>query len=198
VALDSLESARELAPFIDRYVFKLRADVYDAAWTRKLREAGKLVEAYICCHPERPNSFITSDPVDQRAIGWICHQEGFQGLLRWSYANWPLDPWGKPEGDGAYTAGDLFIVYPGDRRPIASARWERMRDGFEDYEMLRAVERMIAKAPTGPKRDAAEAALRQAMARIAGPPGELTSYTTDAQVLLAARQELLRAADELQ
>jgi hypothetical protein len=196
-ALDSLASAKELSPFIDRYVLKLRADVYDAAWAKALRGSGKLVETYICCHPERPNSFITSEPVEQRAIGWICHQEGFEGLLRWSYVNWPADPWNQPEGDGAYTAGDLFIVYPGDRRPIASARWERMRDGFEDYEMLRAVTSMIAKSPSGPARDAATKAYQEAVTQIAGPPGEVTSYTTDPQVLLAARRRLLATADGL-
>ncbi len=197
VALDSLASAKELAAYIDRFVFKLRADVYDAAWGKALRQAGKLVETYICCHPERPNSFITSQPIEQRAIGWICWQEGFQGLLRWSYVNWPADPFGQPEGDGAYTAGDLFVVYPGDRAPIASTRWERLRDGFEDYEMLRAVERMILKAPSGPERDAAADAFTSALARVAGPAGELTSYTNDPEVLLTARRELLEAADRL-
>ncbi len=197
VALDSLASAQDLAPITDRFVLKLRADVYNKDFAKTLRDSGKLVETYICCHPERPNSFITSDPIEQRTLGWICWQEGFQGLLRWSYVNWPDDPFGVPEGDGAYTAGDLFIVYPGDRAPLASTRWERMRDGFEDNEMLRAVDRMIVKAASGPERDAASAAFTAALATVAGPAGELTSYSTDPQALLSARRDLLLAADRL-
>jgi hypothetical protein len=125
-ALDSLRSAHMLAGDLDRFVFKLREDVYDAQFARELREQGKLVEAYICCHPDLPNSFITSEAIEQRAIGWICWQEQFEGLLRWSYVNWPPDVWNKPEGDGKYAPGDLFIVYPGDKRPLASTRWERL------------------------------------------------------------------------
>ncbi|MEI6501040.1 MAG: glycoside hydrolase domain-containing protein, partial [Armatimonadota bacterium] len=197
VALDSLKSARDLAPSIDRFVFKLREDTYDPKLAADLREAGKLVETYICCHPDLPNSFITSEAIEQRALGWICWQERFQGLLRWSYVNWPKDVWNKPEGDGAYAPGDLFIVYPGDQRPLASARWERMREGFEDWQMLQAVQRRIMKAPSGAKRDAAQKTYDEAITAVAGPRGKLTAYTRDPQVFLEARRKLLEAADQL-
>lgn len=195
-ALDSLESARLLQGDIDRFVFKLREDVYDPKLAQELREQGKLVEAYVCCHPDRPNSFITSEAIEQRAIGWILWQEQFQGLLRWSYVNWPPDVWNKPEGDGTYAPGDLFIVYPGDKAPLASTRWERMRDGFEDYEMLRTVQRMIQKSRS-PRKDAAQADYDAVVADIAGPKGKLTEYTRDPQRFLAERRRLLKAADDL-
>lgn len=195
-ALDSLRSARMLSGDIDRFVFKLREDVYDPALAHELDEQGKLVEAYICCHPEHPNSFITSEGIEQRAIGWILWQERLQGLLRWSYVNWPADVWERPEGDGRYAPGDLFIVYPGDRKPVASARWERMRDGFEDYEMLRVVSRMIQKSRSATKTEA-QAALEAAVGEIAGPQRRLTEYVRDSRRLLEARGRLLAAADSL-
>lgn len=195
-ALDSLRAAQALRTEIDRFVFKLREDVYDPKLARELREQGKLVEAYICCHPDRPNSFITSEAIEQRAIGWILWQEQFAGLLRWSYANWPPDVFTKPGGDGTYAPGDLFIVYPGDRKPLASARWERMRDGFEDYEMLRTVQRLIDKSRSRAKASA-QADLEAVLNAIAGPKGKLTEYTTDPQRFLAARRRLLKAADGL-
>ena len=195
-ALDSLRSSRMLAGDIDRFVFKLREDVYDPQLAQELREQGKLVEAYICCHPDLPNSFITSEAIEQRAIGWICRQEQFEGLLRWSYVNWPPDVWNKPEGDGKYAPGDLFIVYPGDRKPLASTRWERLRDGFEDFEMLRLAQDTIQKSRS-PRKSAAQAVYDAALAEIAGPKGRLTEYTRDAEKLLAARRRLLEAVDDL-
>lgn len=193
VALDSLKSARSLAACVDRFVFKLREDVYDPAFATELRAQGKLVETYICCHPDRPNSFITSAAIEQRAIGWLCWQEQFGGLLRWSYDDWPPDVWNKPEGDGQYAPGDLFIVYPGAKKPLASTRWERLREGFEDWEMLRAAQRAIRKSPSGPRQDAAQQAYDEALAAIAGKPGKLTEYTRDPQVLLEGRRRLLEA-----
>jgi hypothetical protein len=197
VALDSLKSARDLAPCIDRFVFKLREDVYDPKLAAELRGQGKLVETYICCHPDRPNSFITSEAIEQRVIGWICWQEQFQGLLRWSYVDWPADVWNKPEGDGEYAPGDLFIVYPGEKGPLASTRWERMREGFEDWEMLRAAQRMIEKSSAGEARETAQKAYDEAIRAIAGPPGKLTEYTNDPEKLLQMRQRLLVAVGKL-
>lgn len=196
-ALDSLKSAQALSPCLDRFVFKLREDVYSRAFATELRERGKLVEAYICCHPDRPNSFITSDAIDQRAMGWICWQEQFQGLLRWSYDNWPADVWNKPEGDGAYAPGDLFIVYPGDKKPLASTRWERLREGFQDWEMLQTAQRKIMKSPDGAAKDAAQKAYNDAIRAVAGPPGKLTEYTRNPQTLLEAGRGLLEALDRL-
>lgn len=195
-ALDSLRSSRMLTGDIDRFVLKLREDVYDPKLAAELREQGKLVETYICCHPDLPNSFITSEAIEQRAIGWICWQEQFEGLLRWSYLNWPADVWNKPEGDGKYAPGDLFIVYPGDKKPLASTRWERLRDGFEDVEMLRAAQHTIQKSRS-PHKTTAQTAYSTALAEIAGPKGRLTGYTRDPQKLLDLRRQLLEAADAL-
>ncbi|MEN6642065.1 MAG: glycoside hydrolase domain-containing protein [Armatimonadia bacterium] len=195
-ALDNLKSARALAVDIDRFVFKLRDDVYDPAFAQELREQGRLVETYICCHPDRPNSFITSEAIEQRAIGWICWREQFQGLLRWSYLNWPADVWNKPEGDGKYAPGDLFIVYPGDRKPIASPRWERMREGFEDYEMLRALDRKITRSRSENK-SAARALYNKTITEISGPAGKLTEYNRDPNAVQTLRRTLLESASSL-
>lgn len=197
VALDSLAAARDLAPSIDRFVFKLREDVYDRAFAAQQRERGKLVETYICCHPDRPNSFITSPAIEPRVIGWLCWQEQLQGLLRWSYMNWPAAPLTKPEGDGAYAPGDLFCVYPGDRAPLSSPRWERLREGFQDWEMLRAAEQLVTRSRALPVREAAREVYEQALAAVAGPPGKLTAYTTDPEAFGQQRRALLEALDKL-
>jgi hypothetical protein len=200
VALDSLESARKLAPQIDRMVLKLRDDVYDRELAAEKRAAGGRVEAYICCHPDRPNTFITSPNIDSRVIGWLIFREKLQGLLRWSYERWPPDPRGQPEGDGRYPAGDLFIVYPGPDGPYPSPRWEILRDGIEDYECLRSLQDAIALAEADGRTAQAgrgRSALEAALERVVGEGPGLTEYTDDPAELLAARSQVLAALDEL-
>jgi len=201
VALDSLDSARRLAPHIDRMVFKLRDDVYDRELAAAKRAEGGRVEAYICCHPDRPNTFITSPNLDSRVIGWLLFREELGGLLRWSYERWPPDPMGRPEGDGRYAAGDLFIVYPGqERRPYASPRWEIVRDGFEDYEMLHRLREAIAEARSAGQAadaDQAQTALDEAVARVVGPGPALAQFTDDPRELGLARVKVLTTLDWL-
>jgi hypothetical protein len=200
VALDSLDSARTLAPCIDRMVFKLRDDVYDRELAAAKRAEGGRVEAYICCHPQRPNTFITSPNIDSRVIGWLLFREKLSGLLRWSYERWPPDPMGQPEGDGRYAAGDLFIVYPGPDGPYASPRWEILRDGLEDYELLYQLEGAIAKARADGRAAQAEAAqqtLQEAVARVTGEGPGLAEFTDDPQELYLARAKVLTTLDGL-
>jgi hypothetical protein len=200
VALDSLDSARTLAPCTDRMVFKLRDDVYDRELAASKQAAGGLVEAYICCHPDRPNTFITSPNIDSRVIGWLLFREKLTGLLRWSYERWPPDPMGQPEGDGRYAAGDLFIVYPGKEGPYDSPRWEILRDGFEDHELLSLLQQAIGAARAGGRTEQADTAqktLDEAIARVVGAGPALAEFSNDPHELELARVKVLTTLDWL-
>lgn len=194
VALDSLDSARKLAPVIDRFVFKLRDDVYDRTFAQQLLAQGKRVEWYICCHPDRPNTFITSDLIDARVIGWQTFQQNLGGLLRWSYTAWPEDPWANPRGDGRYRSGDLFIVYPGQAGPVNTLRWEVLRQGIQDYELLRMLREAIERAEQDGKDVSRQRrTLDNTVRAVAGDPEGLTTFTTDPDKLRRARRALLDA-----
>ena len=182
VAIDNFKSAQTLEPYIDRYVFKLRQDVYDHDFAQERLAEGKRVEWYICCHPERPNTFITGDLTETVAIGWMTYRENLEGLLRWSYTARPTDPFGKPEGDGKYTAGDLFIVYPGENGPLASVRWEALLEGIQDFELLHMLSDEIAAArEAGLEEEATLAAtgMERAVRLVAGESQTLLDYTTN-------------------
>eukprot|EP01043_Picozoa_sp_COSAG02_P039435 COSAG02_NODE_3113_length_7338_cov_2.845559_3_plen_149_part_00 len=43
----------------------------------------------------------------------------------------------SPQGSG-FASGDGLYFYPGARAPISSIRWEALRDGLEDAELLLA------------------------------------------------------------
>jgi hypothetical protein len=191
VAIDNLKSAQTLQPYIDRYVFKLRQDVYNHDFARDRMAEGQRVEWYICCHPERPNTFITGDLTEAVAIGWMTFRENLGGLLRWSYTAWPTDPFGKPESDGKYTAGDLFIVYPGENGPLASVRWEALLEGIQDFELLHMLRDEIAAtrdAGLNQEAELAEVGMDRAVRLAAGESQTLLDYTTDPRDIDRARE----------
>ncbi len=88
---------------------------------------------YVCCGPERPNTFAFSPPAESVWLGWYAFARGFDGFLRWAYNSWPLEPLVDSRYI-AWPAGDCFLVYPG---PRSSVRFERLREGIQDYEKLR-------------------------------------------------------------
>ncbi len=192
--LESVASARRLAPLLDRLVLRLDPGTYSREFAQSQLAKGKRVDWYICVQPDRPNTFITSHPLEPRLLPWLTFREGLNGLLRWSYTAWPTDPFGHPAGEGKFPPGDLFIVYPGPRGPLSTPRWERLRDGQEDYELLSMLRKAILLA-RGKGQDGiaatAQHQLDHAVEQVTGPAGELHSYTTDPAKLRQARRDVI-------
>lgn len=98
---------------------------------------------FICCFPEKPNSFLSSPFVENRIIPWYTYYFGFDGFLRWDYNLWTEDPWKDPGYRfPIFKAGDMFFVYPGkDLKPVRSVRQENLRFGIQDFEILTMLEK---------------------------------------------------------
>ncbi len=97
---------------------------------------------YVCCGPEWPNTFLFSPLVESRMLPWLAAQGSYDGFLRWSYNDWPDDPYVHPEW-APFPTGDCYFVYPGRTGPVSSLRWEQLREGIQDYELaLIAASRM--------------------------------------------------------
>lgn len=105
------------------------------------RAAGKVTTFYVCLDPKRPNTFVTSPPAESVWLGYYTAANGFDGMLRWAFTNWPEDPFHET----LYSChpwrrdlppGDEFLVYPG---PRSSIRWELLRDGIEEWEKLQVL-----------------------------------------------------------
>jgi len=105
-----------------------------------VRTANMMTSFYVCCGPAHPNTFLFSPLVESRMLPWLAVQGSYDGFLRWSYNDWPDDPYTHPEW-GLWPTGDVFFVYPGADGPISSLRWEQLRQGIADYELA-----MIASA----------------------------------------------------
>ena len=111
---------------------------------RETRSGGRFTSTfYVCCVPERPNSFVTSPLHEQVWLGLYAAAAHLDGFLRWAYVNWPRDPM-FDTSFGDWRPGDTFFVYPGCR---AAVRWETLRDGIEEAEKIRILREEGAATP---------------------------------------------------
>ena len=97
------------------------------------KDAGLITTYYVACGIPKPNNFTFSPPSESCFEGWIAAAMGFDGFLRWAYNSWPENPM----IDSRYIkwpAGDTYFIYPG---PLSSVRFERLREGIQDYEKIR-------------------------------------------------------------
>lgn len=104
----------------------------------------KITTFYTCCaKPEHPNNFTFSPPAEQTWLGWYAASRGYSGYLRWAYNSWPAYPL-KDSRFRSWPAGDTYQVYPG---PRSSVRFEKLREGIEDYEKIRIIKKSLNLHP---------------------------------------------------
>lgn len=121
-----------------------------AAGLSSRRQLGRISTFYVCTAPRRPNTFTFSPPAEAEWLGIFASANGFDGVLRWAYCSWVEDPLVSTDFT-SWESGDCFLVYPGNR---SSIRFERLRDGIEDFEKIRLLREWAAAAPTAEKQAA--------------------------------------------
>ena len=99
------------------------------------KEAGLITTYYVACGIPKPNNFTFSPPSESCYEGWIAAAMGFDGFLRWAYNSWPENPLIDSRYN-KWPAGDTYMIYPG---PLSSVRFERLREGIQDYEKIRII-----------------------------------------------------------
>lgn len=115
---------------------------------RKAR--GQKTIYYTCLSPKKPNSFTYSPPAESEWLGLFAAAQGLDGYSRWAYNSWNKNPF-ETTDFVHWPSGDCFMVYPGN---LSSIRFERLRDGFEDFEKIRILRERAARLNT-PKAQAA-------------------------------------------
>ena len=93
---------------------------------------GNLVTFYTCCNPQRPNTFIDSNPSESALLGWNAAALGYDGYLRWAYNSWVKNP-NTDARFRTWRAGDCYLIYPDG----PSIRSERLIEGIQAYEKIR-------------------------------------------------------------
>jgi hypothetical protein len=99
----------------------------------KRKQAGKKTTYYVCCSPEVPNTFTFSPLAESAWLPLLSAAVGYDGFLRWAYNSWVENPLVSTDFV-TWPSGDCFLVYPGNR---SSLRFERLRDGIEEFEKIR-------------------------------------------------------------
>jgi hypothetical protein len=126
---------------------------FDKLWNaesfRKVaRDGGGEFWFYTCCGPRGPamNRFLDFPLIKTRLLHWLNFLEGATGYLHWGLNMYldGQDPFKKsvnkvgPMCHCLLPPGDMHIVWPGEDGPWPSLRFEAMREGIVDYELLRA------------------------------------------------------------
>lgn len=177
---------KELEGSVDVWVPQLNVAHTDYDYFRSRQKAGDEFWMYTCVWPEGEyaNRFIELPLIKTRLLHWINFRYGITGYLHWGFNYWvqgdPFDDVTRTKANdgwgGFLPAGDSWIVYPKDGKLLDSIRFEAMRDGIADYELLCMLSEKDAPA-------AERLASRIVLA--------FDRYQTDVSAFRAVRSELL-------
>jgi hypothetical protein len=105
---------------------------------KRRNDPNKTTTYYLCGDPAHPNSFTYSPAIETRMIPWLSAHYKLDGYLRWAYNSWSdKDPYNNPVFN--FIQGDDYYIYPGKSGPVSSIRWELLKEGIEDYELLKVI-----------------------------------------------------------
>jgi len=175
--------SREVAGTVDVWVPLLDALHKEFAFYKERQAKGEELWYYTCLFPqgEYANRFLETPLIRTRLLHWINARYGVTGYLHWGYNFYgPESPYVRADrstGDGL-PAGDAWIVYPGADGPLDSIRWEAMRDGIADHELLSML---------------AERDPREARRLVERHILDFNRYDTSVAAFRATRRELLEA-----
>lgn len=134
-------------PQTDYYFTKIK----DKAKARQ--RAGDELWLYTSWAPRQGycNLMINQLAIEHRLLFWQLYAEGVTGYLYWhsTFWDWITDPWNEPatlnrSDPGIYGDGSLF--YPLSSGASPSLRLELVREGMQDYELLKKAESVLGRS----------------------------------------------------
>jgi hypothetical protein len=151
---------------------------------RQQQQQGREIWFYTCLGPTGTyaNRLIDYPLLKVRLLHWLNAHFGATGYLHWGLNYWDgvaspfsdVEPAHTPEL--VLPPGDCGIVYPGPGGPLSSIRFEAMRDGIADYELIRE----LAESNPTAAREITTAVIR-----------DFDSYDLDVAHFRAVRRRLL-------
>ena len=153
----------------------------------QLRERGDSMWWYVCVSPEYPyaNFFNYYQGDWSRIVLWLQYIVHSDGLLYWATNSWTVS-----EHDGRLinlkrtnTGGDGLLIYDGmlwgasGPSAVPTSRLEAIRDGIEDFQYMKQLERQIGR----------EAVLEKFVTRLAT---DVTHFSQDYRFMEKVRNEM--------
>ncbi|MGI6459593.1 MAG: PQQ-binding-like beta-propeller repeat protein [Candidatus Hydrogenedentales bacterium] len=122
------EELVQMLPYVDIWCPNLEGFLLDENQDKLevIKNSGKTLWTYECLDNAKHRSPLGY----YRAQPWLAWHHGLTGIGFWSYCTSVADPWYRPEN-----TLDYLMVYQGDG-VVLSKRWEAVRDGIEDFDML--------------------------------------------------------------
>jgi len=115
-------------------------------------------------HYEVPGDSRTLDAESfYRGKPWLAWKLGMTGGGFWVYSDSPF--WGRYLRNTEYGT-----IYPTDRGPVTTRRWEASRDGSEDFELLTIVRQRAWARSDSPESKKALALIDEAVAFVTAGP----------------------------
>jgi len=133
----SVEEVRAMDPYIDVWVphlHSLENPKSGPALLEQYLSLGEPVYTYTCSTHMKSLSAYTY----HRLKPWQAARLGVEGVFYWDYNSWRGDPWNDFDGPIA----DCGAVYDGADGPVTTRRWEGSREGIEDWQIMRLLERL--------------------------------------------------------
>lgn len=143
------------------------------------KKAGQKTTFYVCTSPAVPNTFTHSPLAESEWMGIFAAARNLDGFLRWAYNSWNRDPFEKTDF-GNWPAGDCWLVYPGNR---SSVRFERLRDGFEDFEKITLLRKKLKNSKSPAYKKAMEELEKELAERFTVEKSKGKNHAEDIQVI---------------
>ncbi len=179
--LDAVHS-KDLGGTVDVWCPELDHFEEDYSFYKQRKAAGDQLWYYTCMAPRGnyANRFLELPLIKTRLLHWINFRYGATGYLHWGFNQDWTEALRWIATDNYCPGGDTYIVYPGPGKVYSSIRLEAMRDGINDYELLRMLAR---KDPSMANGLAANIIL------------DFGAYNTDKEAFRATRRTLLLALE---
>ena len=132
----SLDKALELINCIDIATIHLEYG-FSPDKLKELQGNDIDVRWYSCCVPDWGNTLFASRLIESWRISWISFVNKLNGYLRWSVVDWPDDLWENPAFN--WPTGDMHLLYPNGKQPLASLRWQAYKIGLRDLRLFKSV-----------------------------------------------------------
>ncbi|HTL29793.1 MAG TPA: DUF4091 domain-containing protein, partial [Tepidisphaeraceae bacterium] len=190
-----------------------------ATWRDQTHKKGNEYWWYVCVAPadrRYANLFIEQPASQHRILFWQTWSHDVDGLLYWGMNFWSWYEYKWPEGTKGPTMrlpakdapnfvsvpeapGDGCSMYPGPTpsQPLSSIRLEVMRDGEEDYEYFKMLDRLIQTADDAHKSSPELEAAKKLRDHAKQMVESLTDYDKNPEPYLALRNQIGDAIEAL-